>query len=61
MLDYTKTWLALRGITLFNDKRGVTALEYGLIATLIAVAIIAGVSAVGTNLNTVFKNLSGNL
>lgn len=61
MLDYTKTWLAVRGIHLFNDKRGVTALEYGLIATLIAVAIIAGVTTLGKSLNNTFSSVSGNL
>lgn len=61
MLDYTKTWLAVRGITLFNDKRGVTALEYGLIASLIAVAIIAIVSQVGKSLTSVFTSINGNL
>ena len=61
MLDYTKTWLAVRGISLFDDKRGVTALEYGLIAALIAAVIIAGVSLLGNNLNTLFSNLSKNI
>ena len=42
-----------------GDKSGATAIEYGLIAALIAVAIIAGVSAVGTQLNTAFKNIAG--
>ena len=32
------------------DKKGVTALEYGLIAALIAVAIITSVTLLGTNL-----------
>jgi len=37
-----------------KDERGVTAIEYGLIATLIAVAIITAVTSVGTNLSTKF-------
>ncbi|MDE2327315.1 MAG: Flp family type IVb pilin, partial [Rhodospirillales bacterium] len=41
MLDYAKTWLALRGLTFAKDNRGVTAMEYGLIAALMAVVIIA--------------------
>ncbi|MDD2860726.1 MAG: Flp family type IVb pilin [Acidiphilium sp.] len=61
MLDYTKTWLAVRGIHLFNDKRGVTALEYGLIASLIAVAIITILTTVGGDLNNVFSKISGSL
>jgi len=37
-----------------RDAVGATAIEYGLIAALIAVAIIAGVTAVGNNLSTTF-------
>lgn len=61
MLDYTKTWLAVRGITLFNDKRGVTALEYGMIAALIAAVIIGIVSTIGGQLNNAFHSVSNNL
>ncbi len=42
-----------------RDEEGVTAIEYGLIAALIAVAIIIGVTAVGTNLNGLFSYISG--
>lgn len=38
-----------------KDEAGVTAIEYGLIATLIAVAIITAVTNVGTNLKTKFS------
>ena len=41
-----------------KDESGATAIEYGLIASLIAVAIIAGATALGTSLNTTFSNLS---
>ena len=41
-----------------KDKRGVTAIEYALIASLIAVVIIAGVTGVGTKLKTVFTSIS---
>ncbi len=44
-----------------NDESGATAIEYGLIAALIAVVIITGVTAVGTSLSTTFTNISGNL
>ena len=37
-----------------RDEEGVTAIEYGLLAALIAVAIIVGATAVGTNLNSLF-------
>ena len=40
---------------------GATAIEYGLIAALIAVVIITGVTAVGTNLSATFSSLSTNL
>ncbi|HXN88355.1 MAG TPA: Flp family type IVb pilin [Methylocella sp.] len=40
-----------------DDQSGVTAIEYGLIAALIAVAIIVGVSTVGTDLNDAFNSI----
>ncbi len=43
------------------DKSGATAIEYGLIAALIAVVIITGVTAVGTSLSTTFSNISTSL
>jgi len=42
----------------WNDRSGATAIEYGLIAAGIAVAIIATVQALGTNLNTTFQSVS---
>jgi len=41
-----------------NDQSGVTAIEYGLIAALIAVVIITAVNRVGTDLIAVFAKLS---
>jgi pilus assembly protein Flp/PilA len=43
------------------NKRGATAIEYGLIAALIAVAAIGAMSALGTKLNNTFSNVSNNL
>jgi pilus assembly protein Flp/PilA len=43
------------------DESGVTAIEYGLIAALIAVIIIAAVSAVGSNLKTTFNSVANSL
>lgn len=40
-----------------QDEEGVTAIEYGLIAALIAVVIAGAVAIVGTQLNTVFTNI----
>jgi pilus assembly protein Flp/PilA len=42
----------------WNDRSGATAIEYGLIAAGISVAIIATVQALGTNLNTTFQSVS---
>jgi pilus assembly protein Flp/PilA len=41
-----------------KDDSGATAIEYGLIAALIAAVIITAVSAIGTNLNTTFTTIS---
>lgn len=46
---------------LAKDERGVTALEYGLIAGLVAVAIVTSVTALGTQLSTTFQNITTNL
>ena len=45
----------------FKNEDGATAIEYGLIAALIAVVIIAAVRGIGTSLNTTFENINGNL
>jgi len=44
-----------------RDEGGATAIEYGLIAALIAVVIITAVTAVGTGLSTTFTTVSGSL
>jgi pilus assembly protein Flp/PilA len=43
---------------LFEDRKGVTALEYGLIAALIAVAIITALGLLGGNLGDAFNNIA---
>jgi pilus assembly protein Flp/PilA len=43
---------------LVQDKQGVTAIEYALIAALIAVAAIAAFSLVGTNLSSTFSAIA---
>jgi pilus assembly protein Flp/PilA len=51
-----------RLLSLFcKDQSGATAIEYGLIAAGISVAIIAVVQALGTNLNTTFSSVSSAL
>ena len=44
-----------------DNENGVTAIEYGLIAALISVAIITAVTLVGTNLTSTFNNIAGKL
>jgi pilus assembly protein Flp/PilA len=44
-----------------TENRGATAIEYALIAGLIAVVIVAGVTAIGTKLSGFFTNVSGSL
>jgi pilus assembly protein Flp/PilA len=46
----------LKGLA--QDRSGVTAIEYGLIAGLVAVAIVVAITLVGTNLNLVFGRIS---
>lgn len=44
-----------------NDESGATAIEYGLIAALIAVGIIVAATALGTSLSNLFTGISGRL
>ena len=46
---------------LLRDEAGAIAIEYGLIAALIAVAAIAAMSSLGTQLSTTFNKVSGHL
>ena len=46
---------------LIRNEEGATAIEYGLIAALIAVAAIGAMTSVGTKLNTTFNNVSNAL
>lgn len=49
--------------TIFGSlgEKGVTAIEYGLIAALIAVVIVTAITLLGTNLSTTFNTISGSL
>jgi pilus assembly protein Flp/PilA len=44
-----------------KNKSGATAIEYGLIAALIAVAVIGGVTALGTNANDTFTTVASKM
>lgn len=46
---------------IMKDESGATAIEYGLIAALIAVVIIAAVSLIGTKLKSTFYSVANNL
>lgn len=45
----------------FSDQSGATAIEYGLIAAGIALAIIAAVNGLGSTLNTNFSSINSSL
>ena len=46
---------------LLRDERGVTAIEYGLIAALISIAAVGVMSTIGTNISSVFNTVAGDL
>lgn len=48
-------------IRFLRDESGATAIEYGLIASLVAVAVITGAGKLGGNLNNTFTNLAGKM
>ena len=47
--------------SLLQNKSGVTALEYGVIAAIIVVAVASTIGAVGNNLMTTFNTIASNL
>lgn len=51
-------WIAQMHPRLFEDRRGVTAIEYALIAALIAVAAIGAFTLVGTDLSNTFSTVA---
>ncbi|UDF31186.1 UNVERIFIED_ORG: Flp family type IVb pilin [Roseateles sp. XES5] len=46
---------------LMKDESGATAIEYGLIAALISVALITGATSLGGTLNNTFRNISAKM
>jgi pilus assembly protein Flp/PilA len=48
-------------LRLLRDRNGATAIEYGLIAALISVVIIAAVTLVGTKLSSTFSTVASKL
>ncbi len=56
MIEYLAGWIALK-----TDRRAVTALEYGLIAGLIALVIIGALTTMGSGLMAKFTTIDSNL
>lgn len=56
MKNFSKSFQAF-----LADEHGATAIEYGLLASLIAVAIIVPVTAVGTELTNIFNDIVAQL
>jgi pilus assembly protein Flp/PilA len=46
-------------IKLLRDNKGVTAIEYGLIAGVVAIAIATAAGSVGSNLSSLFTSIAG--
>ena len=59
MKFYTKIQALINSMR--NDEEGATAVEYGLMVSLIAVAIIAAVSLIGENLDLMFDGVGAEL
>ncbi|WP_338144900.1 Flp family type IVb pilin [Cryobacterium lyxosi] len=59
MKFYTKIQALMNSMR--NDEEGATAVEYGLMVSLIAVAIIAAVALIGTNLDLMFDGVGNKL
>lgn len=58
-----KLWVLVQSVVgaRRRDEEGATAVEYGLMVSLIAVAIITAVALVGTNLSSMFNNVAGKI
>ena len=61
LVNYVRTALAVKLNALKLDKRAVTAIEYALIAALIAVVIIGAVTTLGKNVTNTFNTVASEL
>ena len=61
LVNYVRTVLALKLNELKFDKRAVTAIEYALIAALIAVVIIGAVTSLGKGVSNTFNAVASEL
>jgi pilus assembly protein Flp/PilA len=59
--NLTEAGLKYSILKFISDESGATAIEYGLIAAGISLAIIAAVNGLGTNLNTMFNSINSSL
>ncbi len=58
MSNLTRSLASVAHWLRIGSKRGVSAIEYGLLAALIALVIIAAITTVGTNLQGVYQSIS---
>ncbi len=58
MFNCVPVWVATSLVALQSDRRGVTAMEYGLIAGLIAVVVVVVLGTVGGNLTAKFQSMA---
>jgi pilus assembly protein Flp/PilA len=56
MTEYLKTWMALK-----TDRRAVTALEYGVIAGVMAVVLVTAFTTLGGDLTSLFTTIGNEL
>ena len=61
LVNYVRTALAVKLNALKLDQRAVTAIEYALIAALIAVVIIGAVTTLGKNVSNTFNTVASEL
>jgi pilus assembly protein Flp/PilA len=61
LINYVRTAVSLKLAQLKLDTRAVTAIEYALIAALIAVVIIGAVTTLGSKIGTTFNNVASEL
>jgi pilus assembly protein Flp/PilA len=61
LINYVRTALAVKMNELKFDKRAVTAIEYALIAALIAVVIIGAVTTLGSKVSSTFNAVASEL
>ncbi len=60
-MKFLNKFLSSKAVSTLRDDNGATAIEYGLIAALIAVAAIAAMQGLGNSLQTTFNNTSSTM